>query len=361
MRGESYRLGDGITMIQRGGRWHCRFQVGGRRIARTTQEPLRNSARAEARARELRHEALLRSQGKEPCPTVEGAFKLWCEHPVHVLRKSASHLANMERMGRLHLGELAGLRLFELTTRLVEDELGRFLQTHAASTGNQWITYLRIVCKWAIRRGMIVAMPFDVPEGKVRKKPRRLIPTGKAAEWLEEVRALTEHEPALYMVLLLMLGLGLRGSEARAARWEWLDLERSFYTPGDTKGGEAWPRPVPPWVLDILRVEAKASGWMCPTQAGKPATPGRVARVFHAACAAVGLPRLVPHRIRATYATWLSEQGAPIQDVQAALGHKDIRTTSVYLGVDLGRIAQAQKRIAQRTGLDGRKSGAEES
>lgn len=360
MMGGSYRIGDGITLIPRGGRWHCRFQVGRRRVTRTTQQPLRATAKAEARARELREEALLRSQGKEPCPTLQEAFRLWVEHPVHVLRKSPSHLANMERCGRLHLGELAHLRLFELTTKQVEDELGRFLQTHRLSSGNQWITYLRIVCRWAVRRGMITAMPFEVPESKIRKKLKPLIPTEVAADWLEEVKALTEHEPAIYMVLALMFGMGLRGSEARAARWEWLDLERGIYTPGDTKGGEAWARPVPEWLLAILRDRAQPTGWMTPTQAGRPATPGRVGRIFHLACEAVGLPRMVPHRIRATYATWLSEQGVPIQDIQAALGHKDIRTTAIYLGIDIGRIASAQRRIAERTGVGGRKSGAGE-
>ena len=83
---------------------------------------------------------------------------------------------------------------------------------------------------------MIRAMPFDVPEAKLKRKPKALIPTGKAADWLEEVRALTEHEPALYMVLVLMIGLGLRGGEARNARWEWLDLEREIYTPGAHEG-----------------------------------------------------------------------------------------------------------------------------
>jgi integrase len=83
-----------------------------------------------------------------------------------------------------------------------------------------------------------------------------------------------------------------------------------------------------------------------------------VKRTFDAACKAAGIQRLVPHRLRATYATWLSEAGVPIQDIQAALGHKDIRTTAIYLGVDLGRVAAAQRRVAARTGLGGIKSGA---
>lgn len=351
----SYRIGD-ITMIPRGNRWHCRFQIGKKRIPRTTREPLRNTAKAEARAKELYQTALLRSEGKEPCPTLASAFSQW--ETIHLLRKSRSHIENMARVGHLHLGTLAGVLLTDLTTALVEDEFNRFLATHAPSYGNQWLTYIRIVCKWAIRRGMIRALPFDVPEIKLKEQPKLLIPTHKAKDWLIEVDALTEHEPGIGMVLRLMIGLGLRGGEARHARWEWLDLERERYTPGDTKGGKAWARPVPPWVLEDLRGVAQPFGWMAPTMAGKLVTPGRVKRVFDAACAAVDIPHMVPHRLRATYATWLSEVGVPIQDIQAALEHKDIRTTAKYLGIDLDRIAQGQKQVAVRTGMAGRKSGS---
>ena len=353
----SYKCGP-VTMIPRGGIWHCRFQIAGKRVPRTTREPLRNTAKAERRALDLYQEALMRSRGEEPEPTLAEAFRLWVNHPDHVLNKSRSHLENMERCGRLHLGDLADMKLTQLDDGKIQDQRGEFRKTHSVAMANQWLTYIRIVCRWAISRKMIRAMPFHVAELKVVKRAKPMIPLGKSAEWLEEVDALTDHDPGLGMVLRLMLGLGLRFDEASRARWEWLDLEHELYTPGDTKGGEAWPRPVPPWVMEDLRRMAKPFGWMCPTLAGRLVTPGRVRRVFEAACEAVGLPRMTPHRIRATYATWLSTKGVPIQDIQAALAHKDIRTTAVYLGVDLGRIAAAQRSLAGEARLAGRKSGA---
>jgi len=354
-----YRCGP-VTMVPRGGTWHCEFQIANKRRTRTTKEPLRNTAKAERVALDIHQKALMRSRGEEPEPTLRAAFVQWVNHPLHILRKSKSHLENMERCGRLHLGSLGDLLLTQVTTPKVEDELAVFLQTHALSTGNQWLTYIRIVCRWAISRNMIRAMPFNVAESKLKRKPKPLIPTDKADEWLDEVDALTEHDPGLGMVLALEIGIGLRGGEAQRSRWEWLDLERETYTPGGTKGGDAVPRPVPSWLMDRLRAKAKPYGWMAPTLKGKPVTPGRIRRVFDAACKAVGVPRMTPHRLRATYATWLSENGATIQDIQMALEQKDIRTTAVYLGWDLGRIAEAQKRVARKTGWAGRKSAAGE-
>lgn len=355
---DRYRCGP-VTMVPRDKFWHFEFQMEGKRHSKTTKEPIRNSDKAERVALDFHQKALMRSRGEEPEPTLFEAFEQWVIHPDHVLSKSTSHLANMERCGRLHLGRLANLKLTKLTNKEIQDERGDFLKTHSISTANQWITYIRIVCKWAIERGMIRAMPFALRELKVKKRPKLLIPTDKAEDWLAEVDAISDHEPSIGMVLRLMIGLGLRGSEARAARWEWLDLEREIYTVGENKSKEPRIVPIPPWILEDLKASAQPFGWMAPTLAGALITPGRVKRVFEAACRGVDVPRLVPHRLRATFATWMSENGASIQDIQEALGHADIRTTAVYLGVDLGRIAQAQRGAASKARLTSRKSAAE--
>ena len=353
-----YRCGP-VTMVPRGGFWHCEFQIAKQRRTRTTKEPLRNTAKAERVALDIHAKALMRSRGEEPEPTLGEAFAQWVIHPDHVLSKSASHLANMERCGRLHLGRLAALKLTQVTNKELQDERGEFLKAHAISTANQWLTYIRIVCKWASSRGMIRVMPFTLGELKVKTPPKLFIPTNKAEDWLAEVDALTEHEPGIGMVLRLMIGLGLRGSEAREARWEWVDFEHEIYTVGRCKSGKPREVPIPPWILEDLKETAQPFGWMAATMAGKIVTPGRVKRVFEAACRAVDVPRLVPHRLRGTFATWMMENGAGIKEIQAALGHEDIRTTAVYLGMDLGRIAQAQRGAASKARLTSRKSAAE--
>ena len=351
---ESIRIGR-VTLYPVGRIWHYRFQLHGERVSRSTKEPLKNTAKAEQVATEAYEAAKLRARGEEPEPTLEEAVKLWLQ--AHTLAKSPRHIENIETFGRLHLFHLRGLKLTQLSTALVEDARQIFLGTHMASSANQWITYLRIICHWAIRRRMIRSLPFDVAELKIKKVRKPLLPRDKVSDWMSEVDALTEHEPNLGMVIKLQIGLGLRGGEARRARWEWMDLERQTYTPGDTKGGEAWARPVPDWLLAELRPLARPSGWMTPTLAGKPLTPGRVQRVINAACEAVGIPRFTAHRLRATYATWLADEGIPIQTIMHTLGHKDIKTTAGYLQVDMHGVAEAQKRIAARTGIAGLKTG----
>lgn len=342
------------TLFRVGEVWHFRFQLDGRRVQRSTRETVR--ARAEGVADEAFEAAKLRSRGEEPEPTLRGLVELWVK--AHVLALSPGHVEGVERNVLLHCEPLLGLRLGEVSTELVEGVRNAYLQGHARSSANTLLAHLRLLFGWAMRRRMIRFLPWQVKRLRVQAKPKRLLPAEKTTAWLDEVEALAEREPAIARAIRLMVGLGLRESEALAARWEWLDLERGTYTPGETKGREAWARPVPGWLLEELRGEAKPWGLMVPTESGRLLTPGRIQRVLDAACAAVDVPRITAHRLRGTYATLLSEEGVPVQDIQRALGHKDVRTTLRYLEVDMQRVARAQIRLAQRLGMGRRESGA---
>lgn len=339
---------------RRGRIWQYRFRVDGQRTQGSTRESDRITALRIAQ--DAYHAARLRARGEEPEPTLEELVDQWVK--AHVLCLSRSHVEGVERFGQLHLGPLRGMRIGQITTPQVEAARNAFLASHSKSSANQWLAHLRLLTKWALSRRMIRAMPWQVRKLKVQRAPKRLLPVDRTAAWLEEIDRLTVKEPALGMAVRVMMGLGLREVEALRARWEWLDLLRGTYTPGETKGREAWARPVPAWLLEALRPQAKAWGFIVPAQDGRLLTPQRIQRVLDKACGAIGIPRLTAHRLRGTYATLLAEAGVPIQDIQRALGHKDIRTTVGYLEGDLGRVARAQIILAAKWGMGGRKSGA---
>jgi integrase len=298
--------------------------------------------------------AKMRAKGLEPEPTLAELAKQWVA--AHRLLLSPSHVDSVARIGERHLYGLQDTLISKINTGMVEGARLEYLKTHEKSSANHWLACMRLLYGWAIRRGMIRFRPWDVRKLKVQQKPKVLLPVDKAADWMGEVDALSEHEPAIGLAIRLMIGLGLRcESEALNARWEWLDIDRRIYTPGETKGREAWARPVPEWILEILRPFKQSWGLIVPTQAGKVLTSCRIQRVMDLACEAVDIPRLTPHKLRHTYATLLAEEGVPIQDIQVALGHKDIRTTLAYLGVDIRRVAQGQAKMAARLNISGAK------
>ena len=343
------------ALFKRGEIYHYRFQVDGRRVERSTHETRREVA--EQVAAEAFRVAILRSRGEEPEPTLSGLVDQWLL--AHRLIVSPAHAESVETFGRLHLQGLGSLQISQLNTKTVEAARADFLAGHEKSSANQWFKILRLLVRWALRQRMIRQIPWEeIKPLKSQQKPRPTFPTPRTRDWLGKVVELTQEEPAIAQAVRLILGMGLRISEAVSARWEWMDLERGVYTPGDTKGREAWPRPMPEWLRQELLPVRKNFGLVAAPINGKTLKPDRVRRWIRRACRELGISYIKPHGLRSEYATLLSESGVPIQDVQYALAHKDPRTTMGYLKRDLDRVTRAQITIAARQGMDGRKSGA---
>ena len=84
------------------------------------------------------------------------------------------------------------------------------------------------------------------------------------------------------------------------------------------------------------------------TEGGRLLRPSAVSRAFAALRDSLGLPREVTfHSLRHTFATYLLEDGAPVREVQDALGHSDVRTTlALYAHVLPGRDRDVAERYA---------------
>jgi integrase len=76
--------------------------------------------------------------------------------------------------------------------------------------------------------------------------------------------------------------------------------------------------------------------------------PGYARHAIRAANAACGIEGITSHRLRGTFATLLSEEGVPIQTIQAIMRHKDVKTTMAYLETNHDTATQAQDRIGGR-------------
>lgn len=342
-----------VSLFRVGRVWHYRFRLDGIRVQKSTRETDRTKAMAVAV--DAFEAARKRARGEEPEPTLGDLVGLWLN--AHTLCVSPSHARSVDRFGRLHLYGLRDLKLADLSTKAVETARLEYLAAHRKTSANHWLTILRLLIGWAIKRKMIRFVPWQVSTLHVQRKPKVVLSITKAWPWLQAVDRASERDLSMARAIRLMMGIGLREDESTRARWEWLDLERGVYTPGETKGREAKPRELPEWLMDYLRPIAKPYGWVAAAKNGRPVTPGRVRRVMDKASAELGIMGLTPHRLRGTYATWLSEEGVPIQDIQEALAHKSQKTTADYLETDRARVRQAQKRIAQRLRGHGRESG----
>jgi integrase len=333
--------------------YHYRFQVSGKRVQRSTR--LRFREPAEALANAAYAEALILSNGGQPIPTLRAMFEEW-----EVLRApvaSAAHRRSISVVKRLHLYDLGELPLNELTTERIETARNKHLQTHRPATVNHWLRVIKLIVNWAVARKILPALPWKVPMIKLQKRPRPILPLQVAMDWLAQVDA-AARRPSVGTAVRLMFGAGLREGEAAGARWEWLDWERRTYTPGETKGREAEPVPLPDWLIDYLAPLRRDEGLIAPRADGGQLGAGFARDAMRAANAKCCIKGITPHRLRGSFATLLSEAGANVQTIQAVMRHKSPLTTMAYLEKDLGTVALAQAKIAEKTGLLRRESGA---
>jgi integrase/recombinase XerC len=335
------------NVFKRGGIWHYRFQVAGKRFRRSTGLTSRRAA--EQVAQRAYDAAVLRANGGEPVPTLAELAQAWIE--VHRPVSSAAHIRSVELFRRLHMFDLGAKSIDEITTLDVELARNLYLLTHKPASANHWLRIVKLLTMWAVKRGMLAAMPWHVSMLKVQKSPRSILPLAAARAWFAAVDETTAHAPAIGTAVRLMFGLGLREGEVISARWEWIDWARKTYTPGITKGREAEPVPMAGWLREHLEARRQHSGLIVARPDGQAFASGFARQAIRRANDTCAIKGITPHRLRGTFATLMSEAGVPIQTVQRVMRHKSFTTTMGYLEKNLDVAADAQEEIGNLANL----------
>jgi integrase len=336
-----------LFRVGKGRHWHFRFQLGGVRVQRSTRETVKHVAEAIAE-RAYRH-AKMWARGDEPPVTLKQLVDLWLS--AHESLVSTHYIRLVSTFARLHLYELADVPIDELTTPLVEAALLEHRRGRAVATCNHWLIILRMLGKWAVRRNLIPALPWKVKLMKVQQHPRAILPLSRVTEWLAAVDDYARTRPEISTAVRVMLACGLRESEIISARAEWLNWERRTYTPGITKSRKTSPLPVPPWLIEYLRPRCGSTGLIVSRPDGRPCAPGFTRKAMLAANQATGIGHVTAHRLRATYATTLSEAGLPTRTLQLLLRHASPLTSLLYTEINLQHAIDVQAVIAQQAGL----------
>lgn len=275
--------------------------------------------------------------------TVEALCTEWLEH-MRSAWKPRTYEGNAG-MVRLHIVPVLGsVRLADLTAHRVQvwvRGLGkRRLAGHCRAT-------LRSACELAVRWGWLVRNPVDLTTAQAGE--RRRYPEVS----LEQARAILAAVEGCddYPVVCLLLGCGLRISEALGLRWQDWDAGRSvLHVAGQLsqEGGHESTKTrsgnrlvsVPSWVGTAL----------ADLKVGKPSefifggrTRGAVYQSVKKRLAAAGIEGVRLHDLRHAYASLLIDAGVPITGVSAALGHA---SAAITMGVYAHKLAGVDTRTA---------------
>jgi len=156
----------------------------------------------------------------------------------------------------------------------------------------------------------------------------------------------------LHAYVVLLLTTGIRPEEARALRWDHLDLEagtvaiwRSDRSGGDTKpAGSRRTLKLPEIALGALRERKVAQaadrlkagelwqdgGLVFTTSTGTMLDQHNIRREFRQITKAVGLGEdWVPRELRHTFVSIMSAGGVPVEEIARVAGHKQMSTTEL--------------------------------
>jgi len=186
--------------------------------------------------------------------------------------------------------------------------------------------------------------PTEVGWIPIPRRRRRLpvvLSGTEVARLLEAVRS-----PKYRAVIMTMYAGGLRVREACRLRPENIDAKRMVLVVRDGKGSVDHNTVLSTRLLSYLRKywreERPEGGWMFPGRyQHRHLQPDAVRTAFRAARIEAGITKnATPHALRHSFATHLLESGVDSAVIQALLGHKHIRTTTIYAHVSTASIAR---------------------
>ena len=252
---------------------------------------------------------------------------------------------------------IGNIPLRDLTAQDVRRTLSKLAQTRStrtvASTHNVLVRAIRHA-EANDRIGRNVASLVRPPQGKTGR-PSRAMTAAEAAALLAEAK----NHPRLGAYVILSLTTGIRTEEARALRWDHVDLEgdpdartpvppsvavwRSVRLHGDTKTEKsrrtlAMPQTAVAALREHRRWQTEArlaagplwqdTGLVFTTSVGTPLDASHVWRDFRAQCKKAGIEGVWARReLRHTFVSLMSVSGVAVEEIARLAGHASSRTT----------------------------------
>lgn len=211
-----------------------------------------------------------------------------------------------------------------------------------ATVGNA-LTSIRSFCKWLVLEDKLVADPTQGVEWPAREDPVvRALSNEELSRLFKAIAEPEElgEEGRFYwrrnrLAIHLMLYAGLRISEVSNLLWRDVYLDDTMLVVQRGKGGRRRELPIHPALLaELGKIAPRRPTWaVVGSIEHTTLTPKSMAHIFER-----WLPKfelfITAHMLRRTFATQLLRRGATLRDIQLLLGHRSLKTTAAYLGVN---------------------------
>lgn len=289
------------------------------------------------------------NEGKK-LPSKRDGAKLFSEFADEYLETHASTLAwertvkMIVRHWRAHFGKSCRLR--DISVRRIEA-----FRTKRLKAGVQKSTVNRNVA--VLKRMLNVAIDWDLlsenPAVRVKQyrengSSMRFLTRDEADRLLAECRA--SRNELLEPLVVLALNTGARKGELTGLRWADVDLDARTITFPKTKSGERRDMPVNDVVVKLLRRLKRRTG----DAKHVFSRDGEHMRSFRAAWEAAldraKIENFRFHDLRHTYASWATQGGVDVRQLQRLLGHKTLAMTMRYSHLGESHLRDAAEMVS---------------
>ncbi|QDM57102.1 tyrosine integrase [Rhodococcus phage Whack] len=209
-----------------------------------------------------------------------------------------------------------------------------------------YTAHVRAFYRWAQLNELITVDPtVFLVTPKLKRRMPRPIPERDLSAALTTSR----HDHQLFCAFLLAGYCGLRcGEITRVTRSDVREDEngKGAYLVVHGKGGHERIIRIAPDIYAEIRSLMYRTGPLFVSKSGNAYTPNRLTQITSAHLKAIGLPYTL-HTLRHRFATRLADLGADVRDVQAALGHAHLSTTTLYLASNSRRSTSSVDRLGR--------------
>jgi len=227
-----------------------------------------------------------------------------------------------------------------LTSEHVRKYLVHLVQEKKAS----WSLYNQ--CRCALQFFFNVTLGrsenFDrLPCARDRKRLPVVLSQDELRRFFEVIR-----NPKHKAMFMTVYGAGLRVSELVGLRVEDIDSSRMLLCVRQGKGQKDRHAKLSEHLLSVLReyyrLERPENWLFCGQTKGKPMNRLTVNAIAAKICRRAGIKKKVSaHTFRHSYATHMLDAGADLRTIQVLLGHRNIKTTAIYMHVSQAKIDAA--------------------
>jgi len=236
------------------------------------------------------------------------------------------------------------IKMYGKQKEISRRELNKYLNSVAANSrtsANKELRFIRALFNWGRKEGIWEENPaFGIELYSVDPKPRYVPPYSH----IEKVLSVAKEEQRNY--LLVLLHTMARVGEINNLRWSDIHKNYVILRTRKAKSGSTKETRVPinRILSDTLnRIPKMGAHVFINTRTGMPYNYRN--ELMGILCRKAGVPPFTFHALRHWGASKLLNEGVPISDIQALLGHERATTTSIYLRSINKNLGEAMKKL----------------